>query len=72
MSAWPHFHNGVAAGLRIADFSQVITYVTLTHISLASFLWDIGKQCKTISDVKNSASDQVLHCRLIEVSFKFE
>ena len=23
MSAWPHFHNGVAAGLRIADFSQV-------------------------------------------------
>ena len=23
MGAWPHFHNGVAAGLRIADFSQV-------------------------------------------------
>ena len=23
----------------------------LTHISLASFLWDIGKQCKTRSDV---------------------
>ncbi|KAK3580765.1 hypothetical protein CHS0354_023054 [Potamilus streckersoni] len=23
MSAWPHFHNGVAAGLRIANFSEV-------------------------------------------------
>ena len=23
MTAWPLFHNGVAAGLRIADFSQV-------------------------------------------------
>ena len=23
MTSWPHFHNGVAAGLRIANFSQV-------------------------------------------------
>ena len=23
MSAWPHFHNGVAAGLRIANSTQV-------------------------------------------------
>ena len=38
--------------------------LTLTHISLASYLWDIGKQCKTRSD----AAD--LHCLLTEVSFK--
>ena len=42
----------------------------LTHISLASFLWDIGKQCKTRSDAQNAAPDQVLHCLLTEVSFK--
>lgn len=23
MAAWPHFHNGVAAGLRLANSSQV-------------------------------------------------
>ena len=25
-------------------------YIPLTHISLASFLWDIGKQCRPRSD----------------------
>ena len=38
---------------------------------LASFLWDIDKQCKTRSDAaKHAASDQVLHCLLTDVSFK--
>ena len=35
-------------------------------ISLASFLWDIGRQCKT----RPAASDQVLHCLETEVYFK--
>ena len=32
--------------------------VTLTHISLASFLWDIGKQPRPRSGAGNGASDQ--------------
>ena len=47
--------------------------VNLTHISLGSFLWDIGKQCKTRSDAAKcgvSVSDQVLHFLQTEVSFK--
>ena len=43
---------------------------SLTHVSLAFSLWDIGKQCKTRSDAKNAASDQVLHCSGTEVSFQ--
>ena len=39
---------------------------SLTHKSLASFLWDICKQCKTRSDPRifpqNAVSDQFLHC----------
>ena len=42
------------------------------HISLAFFLWDIDKRCKTRSDAANTASDQVLYCLLTEVSFKIE
>ena len=42
----------------------------LTNISLASFLCDIGRKCKTRSDATNVASDQVLHCLLTEVYFK--
>ena len=38
-----------------------------THTSLASFLWDIGKQCRTRPD---AASDQVLHYLLPECTFK--
>ena len=41
--------------------------LSLTHISLAYFLWDMGKQCKTRSD---AASEQVSHCLQTEVSFK--
>ena len=43
----------------------------LTHVSLASFLWDIGKLCRPRSD-DNAASDQGLHCLLTECSNKFE
>ena len=35
------------------------TFVNLTHISLASFLWDIGKQYRPRSD----ATEWVLRCR---------
>ena len=42
------------------------TGVTLTHISLTSFLWDKGEQCRPSSD----ASDQGLHCLLTECSIK--
>ena len=38
----------------------------LTHISLASILSDIGKQCRFRSD---AASDQVLHRLLTECKF---
>ena len=39
----------------------------LAHISLASFLWDIGKQCRPRPD---AASDQDPHSLLEECSFK--
>ena len=42
----------------------------LTHISLASFLWDIGQSAKPDQTPQNAASNQVLHCLLTEVSFK--
>ena len=31
------------------------TGVTLTHISRASFLWDIGEQCRPSSDAAKSS-----------------
>ena len=40
-------------------------------MSLASFLWDIGKLWRPRSD-DNAASDQGLHCLLTECSNKFE
>ena len=42
----------------------------LTHISLASFLWDIGKECRPRPDAQNMASDQGLHCLLTKYSIK--
>ena len=36
----------------------------LTHISLVSFLWDIGKQCGPRPDAAFAASDKSLHCFL--------
>ena len=48
--------------------SNMKLFILLTHISLASFLWDIGKQCKTRSDA--AASDQILHCLLTDVPFR--
>ena len=43
----------------------------LTHISLASFLWDIGnKQWRPLQTPQNAASDQGLHCLLTECSIK--
>ena len=40
----------------------------LTHKSLASHLWGIGKQCRPRSDAHYAASDQGLHCLLTEIS----
>ena len=42
----------------------------LTHLSLASFLWDMGKQCRPDQTQKNDASDQGLHCLLTESSIR--
>ena len=35
--------------------------VLLTHVSIASLFWDLGKQCRPRPD---AASDQGLHCLL--------
>ena len=42
----------------------------LTHLSLASFLWDTGKQWKPDQKPHNAASDQVLHCLLTKCTFE--
>ena len=36
-------------------FIILITGVTLTHISLVVFLWDIGEQCRPSSDAAESS-----------------
>ena len=56
--------------LFIAQFFDLDEDEYIADISLAYFLWDIGKQCKTTSDAAYS-SDQALHCLLTEVSIKF-
>ena len=38
----------------------------LTHINLASYFWDIDKQCRPRSD----AAEQVLHCLLTGISIR--
>ena len=43
---------------------------TLTHISLASHFWDLGKQCRPRSDAADAASDQGLHCLLTGISIR--
>ena len=40
------------------------------YISLATFLWDIGKQCRPRPDAAKPTSDQGPHCLLAESSFK--
>ena len=39
-------------------------------LSLAFFLWDIGKQCRPRSDTAKVVSNQGLHCLLTECSIK--
>ena len=43
---------------------------TLTHISLASFLWDICNSAEPDQTPHIPASDQVLHCLLTECSIR--
>ena len=57
--------------MRNGYFSQISRFVhsyielKLTHISLASHFWDIGKQCRPRSDAKQrSILTQGLHCLL--------
>ena len=40
--------------------------------SLASFSWDIGKECRPDQTPQNAASDQGLHSLLSECSIKFQ
>ena len=49
--------------------SHMTERALLTHIRLASFLWDIGS-VKPDQAPQNAAFDQVLHCLLTEVSFR--
>ena len=42
----------------------------ITHISITSILWDIGKQKRVDQKAQNVVSDQVLHCLLTECAFK--
>ena len=44
------------------------TYLLITHISIASFLWDICKQWRLRSDAASAeaASVEGLHCFLTE------
>ena len=47
----------------------------LVHMSLVSFLWDLGKQCRPRSDIADAsdvASDQVTTVCLQNVLLKFE
>ena len=44
--------------------------VCAVNISLASFLWDVDKQCRPDQMPQNAASDQGLHCLLTESSIK--
>ena len=44
----------------------------LTHISLAFFLWDIGKQCRPRPDAEYAASDQGPYCSLKDFSIKIK
>ena len=44
--------------------------VQLTHIRLASFLWNIGNGADPDQTPQNAASDQGLHCLLLEFSIK--
>ena len=52
-------------------FCTVNHSCTLTHISLVSFLWDRGKQCRPDQTPQNAASDQGLYCLLTEYAMNF-
>ena len=42
----------------------LLLVLSLTHVSLASILWDIGKQCRTREDAAECESNQALCCLL--------
>ena len=53
-------------------YVYLVRGISKSHISLVSFLWDIGKQCKTRSDASKAMSDQVHYCLLTEGSFRIK
>ena len=53
-----------------AIFSINVALCILTHISIVSLFWDLGKQCKPISDAAEHGADQGLHCLLAGNSIK--
>ena len=59
--------NTIEVSLLIRSYGKL----GLTYVSLASFLWDIGKMCRPRSD-NNAASDWGLHSLLTECSNTFE
>ena len=78
---WPHaqlpFFHLVATFCKTDDLSHrswmckwSLGVLLLTHISLASLLWDLGKQCRPRSDAAERASYQGLHCLLTGISIR--
>ena len=63
-----HTHTYTHTDSSIKQCIKTNRITALTLISLASFLWDVGKQCKTRSDATNAASDQFIYCLLKECS----
>ena len=59
-----------SSGTEIDNCIEIRLKICLTHISLVSFLWDIGKQCRPRSDATSVASDQGLPCLLTECPTK--
>ena len=60
-----HYHQDLKIG-RLLQFVGG----ALTHISLASFLWDIGNRAHPDQTPQKAASDQGLHCLIAECSIK--
>ena len=49
---------------KIKGSNSIITLNGLTHLCLASYKKDIGKQCRPDQTPQNVASDPGLHCLL--------
>ena len=51
-------------GFIFREVAHIVTHLLVTHMSLASFLWDIGKLNSPRCDATNMASNLGLFCLL--------